>query len=163
MIYFTRGMISMQKQYWLFKSEPQTFSIQDLMAAPHQKTLWEGVRNFQANRMMLTMQVGDLGFFYHSSCKTPGIVGVVRVCRAAIPDPSAMDPSSPYFDQRSSQAQPRFWCVQVELESIFPKIIALSELRANPHLQGMRLLARGSRLSITPVTSQEWLMIDKMA
>jgi predicted RNA-binding protein with PUA-like domain len=148
--------------YWLLKSEPDTFSIDDLAASPRATTSWDGVRNYQARNMLRDgMKRGDLGFFYHSSCKIPGIVGIVKVVRAGYPDTSAFDKRSPYFDAGSSPEEPRWYSVDVRLERRIEPLITLDELRghADDALQDMVLLRRGNRLSVTPVTSDEWKFI----
>ncbi len=146
--------------YWLLKTEPDTFSIDDLEQLPHQITPWEGVRNYQVRNMMRDdIKDGDLAFFYHSSCKVPGIVGTVKVVRAAYPDITAFDSKSPYFDAKSTPDTPRWLRVDVKLVKKFKKIITLAELRALISLKAMVVLKKGSRLSITPVTEKEWHII----
>lgn len=143
--------------YWLFKSEPDQFSIQDLAQRPQQREPWDGVRNYQARNLMRDqMQVGDLGFFYHSNCKPPAIVGSVRVCRTQVLDESAFDPESPYFDPKSSRDHPRWWCVEVELVEIFPRPLPLPWLKQEAALASMPLLAKGQRLSVQPVAKAHW-------
>lgn len=143
--------------YWLMKSEPDTFSIDDLAKRPKQTEPWDGVRNYQVrNWLRDSMQVGDLAFFYHSSCKIPGIVGIIEIVKAGYPDASAFDPQSPYFDSDSNPDKPRWFRVDVRLVKKFPQTITLNDLRSNPALRSMRVLERGSRLSITPVTEAEW-------
>ncbi len=149
-------------KYWLFKSEPDTFSVTDLQQARNRTTAWEGVRNYQARNLLRDeVKVGDRGFFYHSSCALPGIVGVVEVVRAGYPDPSAADPKSEYFDPGHDPSSPRWICVDVRLERLVEPIVALDELRAHAtrELKNMRVLQRGNRLSVTPVTSDEWRFI----
>jgi predicted RNA-binding protein with PUA-like domain len=146
-------------RYWLMKSEPDEVSIDDLAAMPKKTVAWYGVRNYQARNFMRDgMTVGDLAFFYHSSCPEPGIAGIVRVSKAAYPDASQFDRKSPYFDPKSTRAAPRWLNVEVTLVEK-TRLIALAELRAVPELASMRLLARGNRLSITPVTPAEWRLI----
>jgi len=150
-------------RYWLMKSEPDEFSIDDLAAAPKKTTPWFGVRNYQARNFMRDqMKVGDLGFFYHSSCPEPGIAGIVRVSKAAYPDASQFDRRSPYFDPKVKPAAPRWLNVDVTLVKK-TRLIALAELRATPELSTMRVLQRGNRLSITPVTPQEWAIVERLA
>ncbi len=149
-------------KYWLFKSEPDTFSVSDLAKAKNRTTAWEGVRNYQARNLLRDeVKVGDRGFFYHSSCAVPGIVGVVEVVRAGYPDPSAADPKSEYFDPQHDPSSPRWICVDVRLEQPIEPIVALDELRehATRELKNMLVLKRGNRLSVTPVTSDEWRFI----
>lgn len=149
-------------RYWLMKSEPDTFSIDDLAAAPKQTTSWEGVRNFQARNMLRDdMQVGDLGFFYHSSCPEPGIAGIIEVVRAGYPDASAWNRKSPYYDAKSPENKPLWYTVDVRLQKRSGQLLPLTTLRehATGKLDGMLLLRRGNRLSITPVDSGHWRFI----
>ena len=148
-------------RYWLMKSEPSEFSIDDLAAAPGRSTPWFGVRNYQARNFMRDdMRVGDLAFFYHSSCPEPGIAGIVRVSKAAYPDASQFDRKSPYYDAQSTRNKPRWLNVDVTLVEKTP-LVSLAELRTRPELAGMRLLRRGNRLSITPVEPDEWESITR--
>jgi predicted RNA-binding protein with PUA-like domain len=148
-------------QYWLMKSEPDEFSIDDLARAPRQTTAWFGVRNYQARNFMRdAMQVGDRAFFYHSSCPEPGIAGIAEVSREAYPDASQFERRSPYYDPASPRAAPRWLNVDVRLVEKTP-FVPLAELRAHRELAGMRLLRRGNRLSITPVTPAEWRFITE--
>jgi predicted RNA-binding protein with PUA-like domain len=150
-------------RYWLMKSEPDEFSIDDLAAAPKKTTPWFGVRNYQARNFMRDeMKVGDLGFFYHSSCPEPGIAGIVRVSRTAYPDASQFDRKSPYFEPKATRAAPRWLNVDVTLVEK-TRLIALAELRATPELKTMRVLQRGNRLSITPVSPREWKIVERLA
>ena len=150
-------------RYWLMKSEPDEFSIDDLAAAPTKTTPWFGVRNYQARNFMRDqMKVGDLGFFYHSSCPEPGIAGVVRVSKAAYADASQFDRKSPYYDPKATRSAPRWLNVEVTLVKK-TRLIPLAELRATPELATMRILQRGNRLSITPVTAQEWKIVERLA
>jgi predicted RNA-binding protein with PUA-like domain len=146
-------------RYWLLKSEPAEFSIDDLALAPQHATAWFGVRNYQARNFMRDeMQVGDQAFFYHSSCTTPGIVGIVEIAQPAYLDATQFDRNSKYFDPKATHARPRWFNVEVKL-SRKTRLISLPELRAQRSLSKMRLLARGNRLSITPVTAAEWKSI----
>jgi predicted RNA-binding protein with PUA-like domain len=152
--------------YWLFKSEPDTFSVDDLARARRSTSPWDGVRNYQARNMMRDlMKVDDLGFFYHSSCEAPGIYGVVRVVRAGYPERAALDPKSRYFDAASDPANPRWYCVDVRLERKIEPPITLDTLRKHAHgaLAEMIILRRGNRLSVTPVTAEEWRFILALA
>ena len=146
-------------RYWLMKSEPDDVSIDDL-AAMHRRTVaWYGVRNYQARNFMRDqMQVGDLAFFYHSSCPEPGIAGIVRISKAAYPDATQFDRKSKYFDAKSTREAPRWVNVEVTLVAK-TRLVSLPELRAAPQLASMRLLQRGNRLSITPVDPREWIFI----
>jgi predicted RNA-binding protein with PUA-like domain len=149
-------------KHWLFKSEPETYGIDHLDREPRKTTAWDGVRNYQVRNMLRDeVSRGDEGFLYHSSCDIPGIVGIVKVVRAAYPDASAFDPDSRYFDAKSDAKNPRWFCVDVKLiKKIEPKI-TLNELRSheNGALADMLVLKRGNRLSITPVTNAEWKFI----
>ena len=153
-------------KYWLFKSEPDAFSIDALAAAPRRTSHWDGVRNFQARNMMCDgMKRGDLGFFYHSSCAEPGIVGIVKVVREGYPDHTAFDAGSKYFDADSDPSSPRWFMVDVQLVRRFAQPVTLERLRrhADGKLKDMLVLRRGNRLSITPVTEQEWKFINTLA
>jgi predicted RNA-binding protein with PUA-like domain len=143
--------------YWLMKSEPSTFGIDALAAKPDRTEHWDGVRNYQARNMMRDqMRTDDLAFFYHSNCKEPGIVGIVRIAREAYPDFTAHDPESPYFDPKSSPENPRWYMVDVQLVRRFARTIGLAELKRHPPLADMPLLRRGNRLSVMPVSPREW-------
>ena len=145
------------------KSEPTAYSIDDLQQEPNKTTSWDGIRNYQArNFMMQQMQIGDLVYFYHSSCKIPGIVGIAKVSSESYPDDTAFDPESKYYDPKSNPDNPRWFMVDIKLVKKFPQIITLTALRENPQLKDMLLLRRGNRLSITPVTTQEWNSISHM-
>jgi predicted RNA-binding protein with PUA-like domain len=148
--------------YWLFKTEPSVFGIGDLERSPGRTAPWDGVRNYQARNFLRAMQRGDRAFLYHSSCASPGIAGVLRIARAAYPDPSAFDPRSPHFDPASDARAPRWFCVDVSLERRLRREIALAELRSEPALAGFRLLARGNRLSVLPVEEAHWRHILTM-
>jgi predicted RNA-binding protein with PUA-like domain len=143
-------------QYWLFKSEPTSFSIQDLAKSPDQTTCWEGVRNYQARNFLKSMKVGDRGFFYHSNADPPAIVGTVEVLKAAYPDPYAFDRKSRYFDSKSTPDAPRWFLVDIKLLKPFPKPLSLEHLRTIKELENMELLRKGSRLSVQPVRPEEW-------
>lgn len=146
-------------QYWLMKSEPDEVSIDDALMAPYQTVAWTGVRNYQARNFMRDrMQVGDGVLFYHSSCAEPGIAGLAEVASAAYPDPTQFDSKNPYFDPKVSPEQPRWMLVDVKALKK-TRLIPLRELRACPELEDMVILQRGSRLSITPVTSVQWQFI----
>ena len=148
-------------RYWLMKSEPSVFGIDDLRRMGRDR--WEGVRNYQARNMMRDdMRVGDEAFLYHSSCETPGIVGVMKIARAAYPDPTAFDPKSKYFDPKSDPQAPRWFMVDVTFSRRLKRVITLAELKTQTELAGLALLRRGNRLSIMPVTSHEWRFILSM-
>lgn len=146
--------------YWLMKSEPEVFSVDDLACRPHQTDRWEGVRNYQARNMIRDqMRIGDLAFFYHSSCNEPGIVGVMQIVKAGYPDLTAFDSTSKYYDPTSNSQQPRWYMVDVCLIRKLKRVIGLHELREHPALIDMFILRKGNRLSITPVTEKEWQYI----
>jgi predicted RNA-binding protein with PUA-like domain len=145
--------------YWLMKSEPDEFSIDDLARAPRKSTPWFGVRNYQArNYMRDAMKVGDGVLFYHSSCPEPGIAGIARVASTAYPDDSQFDRKSPYFDARSKREEPRWVLVDVALVKK-TRLMPLGEMRGYRELQDMAALRRGNRLSITPVAPHEWRFV----
>lgn len=149
--------------YWLFKSEPGCFSINDLAASPNNTASWDGVRNYQArNYLRDSIKQGDLVFFYHSITK-PGIVGLMEVCGESRPDPSQWDPESEHPDLASPEDQPRWYLVDVRLKEIFPQPLSLKLLRAQPELAGMELLKRGSRLSVQPVSPEHFKLIMKLS
>jgi predicted RNA-binding protein with PUA-like domain len=146
-------------RYWLMKSEPDEVSIDDLAAMPRKTVAWYGVRNYQARNFMRDqMQVGDLAFFYHSSCPEPGVAGIVRVSKAAYPDATQFDRKSPYYDAKATPATPRWVNVEVTLVEK-TRLVPLAELRAESALSGMRVLQRANRLSITPLDPREWNLI----
>jgi predicted RNA-binding protein with PUA-like domain len=152
-------------RYWLMKSEPDTFGIDDLAAAPKQTTSWEGVRNYQARNMLRDdMAAGDLAFFYHSSCAEPGIAGVIEIVRAGYPDASAWNRKSPYHDAKSPENKPLWYTVDVKLAQRAKQVLPLTVLRehAATHLDGLLLLRRGNRLSITPVDRAHWKFIHSL-
>ena len=145
--------------YWLMKSEPAEFSIDDLVRAAKNTTPWFGVRNYQARNFMRDqMQLGDLAFFYHSSCEVPGIAGIVEIAKLAYPDATQFDRKSSYFDPKATRDNPRWFNVEIRLVKK-TRLVPLSELRDYPRLAGMQLLQRGNRLSITPVDPAEWKFI----
>ena len=150
-------------RYWLLKSEPDEFSIDDLAAAKKRTTSWFGVRNYQARNFMRDqMQLGDRAFFYHSSCPEPGIAGVVEITAQAYPDATQFERKSPYFDPKASCDAPRWISVDVTLTEKF-RFVPLAELRTHAELARMRILQRGSRLSVTPVDPAEWAFVLKLA
>lgn len=150
--------------YWLMKSEPDVFGVDTLAKAKNQTSAWDGVRNFQARNFMREMQVGDLVFFYHSSCDVPGVAGTMKVAKAAYPDKTQFDAKSDHYDAASKPESPRWYVVDVKLEEKFPRVISLEELRkhANGKLKEMIVLKRGNRLSVTPVTKGEWEFISAL-
>ncbi|MBK5929576.1 EVE domain-containing protein [Halochromatium salexigens] len=148
--------------YWLFKSEPDTFGIDDLRSRPKQTEPWDGVRNYQARNMMRDqMQVGDLGFFYHSNVKEPGIVGLIEVVSVGYPDPTAFDPNSHYYDPKSDPDNPRWYLVDVRYRRHTKRNIRLAELKqyAEDVLADFPLVRRANRLSIMPVMPEHWDLI----
>ncbi len=151
-------------KYWLMKSEPDVYGIQDLANEPDQTDHWDGIRNYQVRNFMRDgMSIGDLAFFYHSRCKVPGIVGTMKIVSDAYPDHTAFDPAEHYFDPKSDPEKPTWLMVDVCLQSIFPDIISLADLRQAPELADMLILRKGNRLSVTPVTASEWNHILAMA
>jgi predicted RNA-binding protein with PUA-like domain len=148
--------------YWLLKSEPDLFSIDDL--ARDHTTAWDGVRNYQARNFMRDqMRIGDLVLYYHSNAEPAGVVGVAKVCSKAYPDPTQFDANSHYFDPTSKPAAPRWWLVDVAFVERFEQIIPLSALKDNPRLATMKVVQAGMRLSVQPVTAEEWNEVLSMA
>lgn len=148
--------------YWLMKSEPSEFSIDDLVKAKNQSVAWFGVRNYLARNFMRDqMKLGDDVLFYHSSCPEPGIAGLVKVASAAYPDATQWDKKSKYFDAKSTPENPRWMLVDVKLARK-TQLLSLAELRTHAALAAMVILQRGNRLSITPVTAAEWKFIVKL-
>ncbi len=152
--------------YWLMKSEPATFGIDHLAKAPRRSAAWDGVRNYQSRNMLRDdFSRGDQAFFYHSSCELPGIYGTMRVVRGGHPDPTAFDPRHRQYDAASDSAAPRWYQVKVQLLSRFAQPVTLEALRkhAKGPLRDLLVLRRGNRLSITPVTADEWNFIHRLA
>lgn len=150
--------------YWLMKSEPDTFGIDHLKAQPGKRDHWDGIRNYQARNFMRDdMKKGDLVFFYHSNCKVPAIVGIMELVREAYPDHTAFDAGSKYFDAKSDPDNPRWYMVDVKYRRKLKREIPLTELKAHADKLGdFQLLKRGSRLSIMPVTKKQWNYILKL-
>jgi predicted RNA-binding protein with PUA-like domain len=147
--------------YWLMKSEPDEVSIDDLARAPGRTLPWTGVRNYQARNFMRdAFALGDGVLFYHSSCPEPGVAGLAEVVSHAAPDETQFDPASPYFDAKATRAAPRWVGVDVKLVRK-TRLLPLAELRAAPELATLRILQRGNRLSITPVSDAEWRAVLK--
>ncbi len=145
--------------YWLLKSEPGTFSIDDLAARPKQTTAWDGVRNYQARNMLRdSIKKGDSAFFYHSSCDVPGIAGIVGVVKAGYPDATAFDIEDHHYDPDSDPSRPRWYAIDVKLMRKFSHVVTLDELRkyASSSLADLLVLRRGNRLSVTPVSKKDW-------
>lgn len=147
--------------YWLMKSEPEAFSIDDLKARPSEP--WDGVRNYQARNFMKEMKKGDMAFFYHSNSKPSGIAGICKVVKESYPDHTQFDPKSKYYDPKSDPENPRWELVDVKFVKKFKEVIPLQVIKTNPKLQDMKLVQKGSRLSITPVSKTEWNEIEKMS
>ncbi len=144
--------------YWLFKSEPAAYSIDDLAAA--RRDLWDGIRNYQARNLMRDMmRVGDELFFYHSSCASPAIVGTAKITKAARPDPTQFDANERYYDSKSDPQNPRWLCVEVEFVSKARQPYTLQQMRNEPRLEGLELLKRGNRMSLQPVSRRHWKFI----
>jgi predicted RNA-binding protein with PUA-like domain len=152
----------MAMQHWLLKTEPSTFGVDDLAAAPGKSTNWDGIRNYQA-RNFIRDQIakGDEAFLYHSSCELPGIVAIVRVVRAAYPDPTAFDRRDAHYDAASSKHAPRWFAFEIRLKRRFKRVITLPELKshAQRELASMMILRGGNRLSVTPVSDAQWRFI----
>jgi predicted RNA-binding protein with PUA-like domain len=147
-------------KYWLVKTEPSVFSWDDLQKLPHQTSPWEGVRNYQARNFMRDeMKLGDRIFFYHSVAKPLAIMGIAQIVKEAYPDPFAFDPKSDYYDPKSSPENPRWVMVDLQFESAFTPPITLDKLKQTSGLEEMMLLRKGSRLSVQPVTTQEWEIV----
>ncbi|MDF0664610.1 MAG: EVE domain-containing protein [Nitrospira sp.] len=145
------------------KSEPSTFSIDDLMRSPHQTTCWDGVRNYQARNFMRSMAVGDRVLFYHSNADPPAVVGIAEVVKTAYPDPTQFNKKDKHYDPRSKPSTPRWDMVDIKYIRRFTRSVTLDELRSETTLKTMVLLRKGSRLSVQPVTPLEWRHIIKSA
>ena len=144
-------------RYWLMKTEPNEFGIDDLANRPRQTEPWDGVRNYQARNMMRDeMKKGDRVFVYHSNCDEPGIVGIARIVREGYPDPTAFDPEDKHYDSKSDPENPRWYLVDVKFERKLRRTVSLAELKAQAALEGMPLVRRGNRLSVMPVSGPEW-------
>lgn len=147
--------------YWLMKSEPDTFSIEDLAAAG--TAPWDGVRNYQARNYLQEMRPGDLFLFYHSSCSPPGLAGIGEVVSPPYPDRTALDPQNPYHDPRATETKLPWTAVDVAHRESFPRLLTLQCLRTLPGLDGLELLRRGSRLSVMPVSTEHWEIMVQQA
>ncbi len=153
----------MAKQYWLLKTEPTSFSIDDLEKAPQKTTFWEGVRNYQARNFLRDqIKKGDEVFLYHSSTDEPAIMGTAMVVKGGYPDASQFNAKSKYYDSTATPEKPRWFLVDIRHEETFPKPIPIKLLRNFPELSKMKLLQKGMRLSVQPVSGQEWATILKM-
>jgi len=146
--------------YWLMKSEPDELSIQHLKQLGRAR--WDGVRNYQARNFMRSMQIGDEFFFYHSSCPEPGIAGIARIAGPVYPDPTALDPDSHYFDAKASAEKNPWSALDVEFVEAFPRVLPLASLREQQALAELALVQRGSRLSVMPVSAEQWQAILAM-
>ncbi|MCX7798104.1 MAG: EVE domain-containing protein [Melioribacter sp.] len=150
-------------KYWLMKSEPSVFSIDDLAKSKNQTTYWDGVRNYQArNYMRDEMKVGDKVIFYHSNAEPPAAVGICEVVKEAYPDFTAFDPKSKYYDPKSKKENPTWYMVDIKLVEKFNRPVSLEEIKKNPKLKNMKLVQRGNRLSVMPLTKNEFEEIVKM-
>ncbi len=150
-------------QFWLFKTEPNTYSIDDLAQEPNQTTCWEGVRNYQARNMLRDqIKKGDRVLVYHSNAKPPAVAGTAKVVRAGYPDHFACDPSSKYYDAACDANEPRWFMVDIRLQTVFRQPVPLPELRRHQALSKMELLRKGSRLSIQPVRMEEFELICRL-
>ena len=148
--------------YWLMKSEPDVFSTAHLKARAGKTAPWDGVRNYQARNFLRAMKRGDLAFFYHSSCAEPGVAGIVKIAKVAYPDHTAWDPKNEHYDPRSTPGKPVWVTVDVKLVRELKRPVSLSAIKACAALKKMRLVQRGSRLSVMPVTAQEWKTVLKL-
>jgi predicted RNA-binding protein with PUA-like domain len=152
------------RQFWLFKSEPEVYSIDDLAREPTKTTFWDGVRNYQARNFLRdTVRVGDRVLIYHSNCDPLAVVGTAEVVRAGYPDHTAFDPKSCHFDPKSRTDQPTWFMVDIRLRKVFPKPVTRDDLKSCPELKSMMVLQPGSRLSIQPVTLAEWRAVHRLA
>ena len=151
------------RRFWLMKSEPRVFSIEDLARSSKQTTCWDGVRNYQARNFMRAMAAGDRVLFYHSNAEPPTVVGVAEVVRTAYPDATQFDKTSHHYDPASALSAPRWDMVDIQYRQTFKTSLSLDQLRQEPKLKGMVLLQKGSRLSVQPVTEAEWTMVLKLA
>ena len=153
-------MAAPKRRFWLLKSEPETFSFDDLLGAPGRRTFWDGVRNFQARNLLRDeLAVGDGVLFYHSSAKPPGVAGVAVVAAAGAADPSQFDPEDDHYDPKARPETPLWYGVEIEGRAAAKRFVPLDEIKAHPKLAGMAVAQRGSRLSVQPVTSGEWRVV----
>ena len=151
--------MSVERRYWLMKSEPEAFSVDDLARSPRKTSCWDGVRNYQARNFMRSMKVGDQVLFYHSNANPPAVVGMAEVVRTAYPDPTQFDPNDSHYDPDSDPKQPRWDMVDIRFVRRFTTPMSLEGLRRERSLKHMELLRRGSRLSVQPVRRAEWVAI----
>lgn len=151
-----------KSNYWIMKSEPSEFGIDDFNNSNNFSTLWTGVRNYQARNFIKNdMQINDRAFFWHSSCKNPGIYGIIKISSKASPDPSQFDKTSKYFDEKSNKNNPRWFCISVQLLKK-SNYISIEALRKIEQLKNLQVLRKGNRLSITKVTKEEWEVINSL-
>lgn len=154
----------MAKKFWLMKTEPDVFSIRDLKGRPGKREHWDGVRNYLArNHMRDGMSMGDQVLFYHSSCTPAGVAGVAEIVKAAYPDPSALDPKSKYFDVKAAPDKNPWVMVDVKFVKEFPRLVTLEEMKTAPGLESMMVIKRGMRLSIQPVSPEEFEIVLKLS
>jgi predicted RNA-binding protein with PUA-like domain len=151
------------RRYWLMKSEPRAFSIEDLEKSPKRTTCWDGVRNYQARNFMRAMAIGDQVLFYHSNAEPPAVMGIAEVVRTAYPDQTQFDKASHHYDPASVPSAPRWDMVDIRYRQTFTTALPLDRLRQEPKLKGMVLLQKGSRLSVQPVTEAEWAVVLRLA
>lgn len=156
----TCPMPSRKRHYWLLKSEPDTFSLEDLQKVRREN--WDGVRNYQARNFLRDMKVGDLALFYHSRVSPPVVVGLAAVSRKAQPDETALDPQSPYYDPKHTAEEPRWFAPEVEYLQHLPEPVTLEQLKAEPALAEMKVVQRGQRLSVQPVTAAEFRKVCRL-
>ncbi|MBI3129314.1 MAG: EVE domain-containing protein [Candidatus Tectomicrobia bacterium] len=149
-------------RHWLMKTEPEVFSFDDLLAKPGKTDRWEGVRNYLARNHMRAMKKGDRVLFYHSNAGPPHVAGLAEVVREAYPDPTAFDRKSRYYDPKSSPGNPRWFMVDVRALSKLPRPVALPEMKANPRLKDMPVVRPFQRLSVQPVTKEEFEEVVRM-
>ena len=160
----TQNDPSMATKYWLMKTEPNVYSVDDLAQEKNKTTHWDGVRNYQARNFMRDeMKKGDLVLLYHSNAKPPGVVGVCAVVKESYPDFTAFDPKDKHYDPKSKQEEPRWFMVDIKLKTKFKELIGLDYLKTVKSLDGMVLLTKGSRLSVQPVTKKQFDTIVKIA
>ncbi|GAB3280515.1 EVE domain-containing protein [Parahaliea aestuarii] len=149
--------------YWLLKTEPDEYSLDDLRSEPSGQARWDGIRNYQARNLLRdAVQQGDQVLIYHSQCRPVGVAGTAEVVRAGYPDPAQFDPQSHYFDARASQEAPRWYCIDIRFVSAFPHTVTLADIKSEPALEDM-VLRRQGRLSVQPVSPQEWRHVHAMA
>ena len=151
-------------KYWLMKSEPDAYSIEDLAAQKKKTDHWDGIRNYQARNFIRDdMATSDLAFFYHSNCESPAVVGIIKIVSSAYPDHTAFDPTEKYYDSKSDPDNPRWFMIDVQLVKRFRNKVTLVEIRSESKLKNMKLVQKGNRLSILPLTEREWKHILMMA